>query len=174
MNLKSKNQQKNITLYLRNIIFGIEDSLVSTVGLISGMAVVDVPKETIILAGFILIAVEAFSMGVGSFLTEHSVDEYIKQKETSMKIPLIGGWIMFFSYFITGFIPLSPYFFTKVQDALWLSIFLSFLGLFFLGFLSAKFFKINVFRKTIEMLFIGGIAITIGVIVGIWVNKYIL
>ena len=56
-------------LYLRNFIFGVEDSLVSTVGLLSGVAVANVDQATIFLTGMVLIFVEAFSMGVGSFPT---------------------------------------------------------------------------------------------------------
>jgi VIT1/CCC1 family predicted Fe2+/Mn2+ transporter len=52
------------TIYLRNFIFGVEDSLVSTVGLLSGVAVAGVASRTILLTGVVLIFVEAFSMAV--------------------------------------------------------------------------------------------------------------
>ena len=52
--------------YFRNFIFGVEDSLVSTVGLLSGVAIAGVPSRTILLTGVVLILVEAFSMAAGA------------------------------------------------------------------------------------------------------------
>src|SRR3989344_4537783 len=84
--------------YFRNFIFGVEDSLVSTVGLLSGVAVANVSREHIILTGIILLLVEGLSMAVGSFLTEYSVEEYTHQTERPTKRNVISGVIMFFSY----------------------------------------------------------------------------
>ena len=56
--------------YFSSFIFGVEDSLVSTVGLLSGVAVAGVNRSGIFVTGVILIFVEAFSMGVGNFLSE--------------------------------------------------------------------------------------------------------
>jgi len=55
-------------LNFRNFVFGVEDSLVSTVWLLSGAAAVVVAQETVLPTDFVLIFVEEFSMGVGSFL----------------------------------------------------------------------------------------------------------
>ncbi len=63
-------------VYLRNFVFGVEDSLVSTVGLLSGVAAAGVETKTIVLTGVVLIIVEALSMAVGSYLSEYSVEEY--------------------------------------------------------------------------------------------------
>ena len=43
-----------------------------------------------------LIFVEALSMGVGSLLSEHSVEVYIKQGEVPLRRSAPGGLIMFF------------------------------------------------------------------------------
>lgn len=152
--------------WLRNFVFGIDDGLVSTVGLLSGVAVAGVPRSTIILTGLILITVEAFSMAVGSFLSEHSAEEYIERKETSFKLPFVDSIIMFLSYIGAGLIPLSPYFFFDARLALWYSIILSLATLFLLGAISAKLSKTNILRHSLEMLTIGGAAILVGIIVG--------
>jgi len=60
----------------RNFIFGVEDSLVSTVGLLSGIAAADTSRFTIITTGIVLIFVEAFSMGIGSFLSEETSEQF--------------------------------------------------------------------------------------------------
>lgn len=154
--------------YLRSFVFGIEDSLASTVGLLSGIAIAGMPKETIILTGIVLIFVEAFSMSVGDFLSEYSAESYIKQAEVPSKRSVIAAIIMFFSYFISGFIPLLPYIVFPSEFAVWISIGLSLLALFFLGVIGAKVANINVLRSGLRMLLIGGAAIIVGVFVGIF------
>ncbi len=153
-------------MYLRNFVFGVEDSLVSTVGLLSGIAIVGTPAKTIILTGVVLIFVEAFSMAVGSFLSERSSDEYIARATAATRPTAIAGAIMFASYFIAGFVPLLPYFFTDPKSAFTMSILFSLVALFVLGGVSARFSSSNVLKTGARMLFVGGIAIAVGVTVG--------
>lgn len=169
--LKNGTSRKNCALYVRNFIFGVEDSLVSTVGLLSGVAIAGVPRSTILLTGIVLIFVEAFSMAVGSFLSEHSAEEFVNHKVVSIRSSLNGGVIMFFSYFVSGFIPLAPYILAiEVRYAMLLSIGASLAALFMLGALSARIFKINVMHKALEMLIIGGIAVIVGAVVGSFIG----
>jgi VIT1/CCC1 family predicted Fe2+/Mn2+ transporter len=156
--------------YLRNFVFGVEDSLVSTVGLLSGVAVADTETKTIILAGVVLIFVEAFSMGVGSLLSDNVEVEFQNKKDISLAKSGKGGLIMFVSYFISGFIPLVPYLIFETREAFWVSIILSLIALFFLGTLSATISKTNKLKQGIEMCLIGGLAIGLGVSVGSLVN----
>jgi VIT1/CCC1 family predicted Fe2+/Mn2+ transporter len=125
--------KKFFEITVRNLIFGAEDSLVSTVGLISGIAIAGVPRATILLSGVILIFVEAFSMAAGSFLSERGTEEIVERKDMPLRYPLLGGFIMFVSYFVSGFIPLLPYLLTDVALAFKISVFASLLALFFLG-----------------------------------------
>lgn len=151
------------TLYWRNLTFGIEDGLVSTVGLLSGIAAANVPKSTIILTGIVLILVEAFSMGIGSFLTEHSVEEMKKHHEVPTGQAITGGIIMLFSYFFAGFIPLFPYWVFAQPQALPVSIIASLFTLVILASISANKFKVNIIKHTIEITILGSIAIGVGV-----------
>lgn len=154
-------------LYLRNFIFGVDDSLVSTVGLLSGVAAAGVERETVILTGIVLIVVEAFSMAVGSFLSEVSAEEFSARKSVSSSRSLAAGNVMFFSYFFAGFIPLSPYMFVPVGSALPLSIVASMLALIALGAWSGKIAKSGVARSAVRMGVVGGIAVALGVTVGV-------
>lgn len=156
----------SFALYLRNFIFGVEDSLVSTVGFLSGIAIAGVQREAIFVTGIVLVAVEAFSMAVGSFLSEHSAEDYIKQAEVPLRHALAGGAVMFFSYLLSGFIPLLPYLAFEVEQAFWLSIALSALALFLLGIIGAKFANVNMVRSGLTMMIIGGTAIVVGIAVG--------
>ena len=157
--------------YLRSFIFGVEDSLASTVGLLSGIAIAGVVRETILLTGVILILVEAFSMAMGDFLSEYSSESYIRQAEVPSRRSFKAALIMFFSYLLAGLIPLFPYLILISESAVWLSIGLSLLALFFLGVIGAKISNTNTFKSGLRMFLIGGAAIFVGVIVGSFLNN---
>ncbi len=152
--------------YFRNFIFGVEDSLVSTVGLLAGIAIAGVSRETIFLTGVILLFVEGFSMAAGSFLSEASAEEYTNQKSAGFSRSLIAGAIMFASYFVAGFVPLFPYVIAEGVSALSLSIAASVLALFFLGMVSGKISRAGMVRSALRMSLVGSLAIVIGLTVG--------
>lgn len=164
----TKRTRQEFTTFVKSFIFGVEDSLVSTVGLLSGIAVAGLSKKDIFLAGIVLIFVEAFSMGVGSYLSEQSAEQFIKTKR-SISIP--AGIIMFFSYFFAGFIPLAPYLLFEVNTAFPTSIILSLISLFILGVSSALVYKTSVVKQGLRMLLVGGMAIGMGVLVGSFVHN---
>lgn len=157
--------KKTTELFVRNFIFGVEDSLVSTVGFISGVAAGGLSKGNIFLAGMVLIFVEAFSMGVGSYLSEDSAEQFVEKKKDMSNNTIIAAVIMFVSYFICGMIPLSPYIVLEVSQAFPISIIFSLIALFLLGSLSARYFKRNWLTHGIKMMLIGGLAIAAGIVV---------
>lgn len=154
------------SLVIRNFTFGVEDSLVSTVGLLAGIAVADVGRSTIVVTGLVLIFVEAFSMAVGSLLSEQSVEEYEMHKEVSLTKPLFASVVMFVSYVVAGMIPLGPFFFSASRQAVWSSIILTLISLFLLGVFNAKMFRVRVWKDGLQTLIMGGVAILVGVVVG--------
>jgi VIT1/CCC1 family predicted Fe2+/Mn2+ transporter len=156
---------------VRNFTFGVEDSLVSTVGLLAGIAAADTPRAVILLTGFVLIFVEGFSMGMGSLLSEHSVEEYQKHREVPMSDSLGAGGVMFGSYIISGLVPLLPYVWLEPARALWVSVGLSLLALFLLGVINGRIFRIRSFRAGIQTLVMGGVAVVVGIVVGKVVEK---
>lgn len=151
---------------LRSVIFGVSDSLVSTVGLLSGIDISGMPVSSIVLAGVVYAFVEAFSMAVGSFLSEQSVKEYAAQKEVSGKDAYTAGIVMFVSFVLASFIPIVAYLFMPVTHAIWVSIALSLAALFIVGMASAKVSNTGFVSRGLRMVILGGAAIMIGVIVG--------
>lgn len=78
-------QQSPVMGVLSEVIFGIEDGMVSTLGSITGIAIGSNSHTTVVLAGVVIIAVESISMGIGSYLSNRSqeeVDERKIQEET--------------------------------------------------------------------------------------------
>ncbi|MBP9847575.1 MAG: VIT1/CCC1 transporter family protein [Saprospiraceae bacterium] len=159
------------SIYLRSFIFGSEDSVVSTVGLLTGVALSGVEGSIIILTGTILVFVEAFSMGVGMYLSESSVEEYEARASVKVGASIFSGIITFFSYCITGFVVMLPYFFTNSHWAVISSILISFVFLAILGLVSAKLSHISKIKKVLNMVIVGGLAILIGVVVGQMITR---
>ncbi len=152
-------------LYIKNFIFGVEDSLVSTVGLLSGVAAAGLPKKDIFIVGIVLVFVEAFSMGVGSYLSEGFTQD-MKNHKRKNNSTFFSSLIMLISYFAAGFIPIFPYLFLPVPQAIYSSIGFSIVSLFLLGYISGIKFEVKPLKHGLKMMFIGGAAIIIGTIVG--------
>ncbi len=158
-------------IYLRNFIFGVEDSLVSTVGLLSGVVIGGVSRETVILTGIVLIFVEAFSMGIGSFLSEYAAEEIVTQRAIPRRVWAVGGAIMFISYIVAGLIPLAPYLFLpSTFSAFPVSILFSLVVLFVLGMIGGAVGGISTLRRGLRMFMFGGFAILIGALVAWFVT----
>lgn len=151
---------------MRNIIFGMSDSLVSTVGLLAGIDITGTSRHIIIATGIIYALVEGFSMAVGSFLSEESVEEFDVKKTVALTDSVTGALVMFVVFVLTAFIPLLPYVYFSLTSALWFSILFSILALFIVGIVSAKLSKISVLRRGLTMASLGAAAIVIGVLVG--------
>ena len=65
---------------IREIVFGIEDGMVSTLGAVTGIAVGSQDHFTVVLAGVVIIAVESISMGIGSYISNLSEADVLKRK----------------------------------------------------------------------------------------------
>lgn len=156
--------------YFRNFVFGVEDSLVSTVGLLSGVAIAGMSSKQIFVTGVVLIFVEAISMAAGSFLSESSAEEMETRSEATSLQSYLSAGIMFISYFISGFVPLLPYVLLPVTSAFWVSIAVSVVALFALGLAGATLSQTRMLPNAIKMVFIGGLAIGVGVLVGRFVG----
>ena len=162
--------QKQTELYLRNIIFGISDSLVSTVGLLAGIDVAGTSRQVILLTGIVYAFVEAFSMAVGSFLSEQSAEEYEVKGEVTGAGPFTAGVVMFISFILASFIPIVPYLVFGLAAALWCSIGFSLVALLIVGMISARIVKVDMMSHALKMMLLGGAAIVIGVVVGKFVK----
>lgn len=60
---------------LREVVFGLEDGVVSTLGAITGIAASTKSEFIVILSGFVIIFVESLSMAAGTFLSSKSEQE---------------------------------------------------------------------------------------------------
>jgi VIT1/CCC1 family predicted Fe2+/Mn2+ transporter len=154
-------------LYLRTVIFGVTDSLVSTVGLLAGLDVAGAAHNTLALTGIVYAFVEAFSMAVGNYLSEESAEEYALNTEVGGRIAFEGAVIMFVVFVLASFIPIVPYMLWATWYALAASIGFSILALFILGAASGRIAKLPMLPRALRMAILGGAAIVIGAVVGL-------
>jgi VIT1/CCC1 family predicted Fe2+/Mn2+ transporter len=157
---------KNSALYLRTVVFGVLDSVVSTVGLLAGLDVVGTPHRVLALTGVIYAFVEAFSMAVGNYLSEESAEEYAAKGIVASRTPLIGGVVMFVVFVLAAFIPIIPYLLSSTWVAFVGSIALSMFTLFVVGMVSGRISRLPMLSRALRMTGLGGAAIIIGVLVG--------
>jgi VIT1/CCC1 family predicted Fe2+/Mn2+ transporter len=153
-------------LYIRNFIFGAEDSLVSTVGMLAGISSAGIGSKEIAISGVVLISVEAFSMAVGSFLSERETEESLTTYDIKRSRSLSAAVVMLFSYVLCGLVPLLPYL-LGLKDAFAYSIIATLIALFALGYFSAEMLKTKMLKSALRMLIIGGAAVALGIFVGI-------
>lgn len=151
--------------YLRSAIFGLEDSLVSTTGVVVGISTGVTSREFIILACLVTVAVEAVSMAAGQYLSERTIHQLDKHNEHRDNL-VLGAVIMFFCYLLGGAVPVLPVLYFEGFGTVIFSLIFAFTGLFLLGFIKGKLVKVPATRSALEMLFIGGVATIIGAVVG--------
>ena len=150
--------------YLQSAMFGFNDALVSTTGVIVGVSTGTNNKQVVILAGVVTILVEALSMGAGQYNSSKSAHQL--EKTNAAKIPLISGTIMFVSYFLAGLVPLLPIVLFPIDYSRDVAIIAALVGLFILGYFKGKIVKVSPIRSAIEILIIGGLATSIGIVAG--------
>lgn len=82
-------QSSKIVSLIREVVFGMEDGMVSTLGAVTGIAAATGDHFTVVLSGLIVVAVESVSMGVGSYLSnksEFDIDERkLMEEKTELK-----------------------------------------------------------------------------------------
>jgi len=73
---------------IRDIVFGLEDGLVSTLGVIIGIAEGSRSSYVVILSGIVVVFVEALSMAAGTFLSAKSNKEVLEEKIRKEKLEI--------------------------------------------------------------------------------------
>lgn len=151
--------------FLRNFIFGAEDGLVSTVGLLSGVSFAGLASREIIVSGIILILVEALSMGAGVYISEDSTNELSDGQKKDNQ--LNDSLVMFFSYMMVGLIPLLPYIFTPdTRQAFYYSVASTVFALIGLGIFKGYYVKKSLFLSALKITTIGTIVVLLAIAVG--------
>lgn len=151
--------------YLRSALFGLQDGLVSTTGVVVGISAGVSDKAIIILASLVAVSVEASSMAAGQYSSEKAVHQMDTTGRHNDSL-LVGAMIMFLAYFLAGMIPIIPTILLNQPEARLVSIAAAFVGLFLIGYIKGKFVKYSPLKSALELFVIGALATGIGLLVG--------
>lgn len=81
---------ERLSLSIREVVFGLEDSLVSTLGAVTGIAVGTGDRFVVVLGGVVVVVVEVVSMAAGSYLSSKSATELLIERERQDKSRVLG------------------------------------------------------------------------------------
>ena len=151
--------------YLRSGLFGIQDGLVSTTGVVVGISTGVEDKAIIILASLVAVSVEASSMAAGQYSSEKAVHQMDKSGKHTDSL-MVGALIMFFGYLLGGIVPIIPTVLFNQPQARIIAIISAFIGLFILGYFKGHIVGHKPLRSALELFVIGAIATAVGLLVG--------
>lgn len=157
--------------YLRSLMFGLQDGIVSTTGVVVGISFGIEDKAVIVLAALVAVMVEATSMAAGQYSSEKAVHQMDKSGKHTDSL-VAGAAIMFFAYLIGGAFSIIPTLIFNQPLGRYMAIASAFIGLLVIGYLKGKIVDHQPLRSAIELFAIGGIASAIGIIVGILMRDY--
>jgi len=150
--------------FLKDIVFGIEDGLITPLGVVLGVATSGAPNSIVILAGLAATFSNAVSMAAGDFLsTEYQLEAYRRVRAKQMAVQ--SASLMFIGT-LSGILVVAPFALLKGNAATLASLFIAILGLFVTGALVTRITKRNWVRHGLQMVVIGIAAAGIGFLIG--------
>lgn len=161
-------------LPVRQVIFGLEDSLVSTLGVVVGIAAGTKDRNTVILSAVVVIIVEALSMTAGTYLSDKSEMEVLHVSKLHLvRQALNNSFYMGVFYILGGFISVLPFFFFDPLSAILPSVILSVTALFLIGYIKGIIAGTNRLKSGLEMSAISLSAALLGYLIGNYAAPYI-
>jgi len=151
--------------YLRSAMFGLQDGIVSTTGVVVGISIGVENKAIIVLASLVAVTVEASSMAAGQYTSQKAVHQMRKAAKHTDSL-IVGAVIMFVSYFVGGMAPIIPTILFSQPEARIIAVISAFAGLFVLGYAKGHIVEAKPLRSAVELFIIGGIATAVGLLVG--------
>jgi hypothetical protein len=149
---------------IKNMTFGIEDSIISTAGVLLGVNAANLSRQEILITGFILVLVESLSMSYGAFISDEA---FLKTEgaQKDVKKIVFYALIMFLSYFIIGLVLLTPFYFNFTNPSVYV-ILIALTLLFYIIYFNEK----NL-QKVLVIFAIGAVLMFISISVGGVIKK---
>lgn len=82
----------------RNLVFGIQDAVVTTLGFLAGAVSAKFGEQVDVKAAFLTVVVSSVSMAIGAYQGERSADV----ADADRLVLAVGAGVMLVAYFITG------------------------------------------------------------------------
>jgi len=105
LNRTSQPPRPLLTTYIRELVYGANDGVVTTLAIIAGVVGADLPATVILILGFANLFADGVSMGASNVLAERSrVDD-----PPTLSEALPFGAATFVGFFVAGIVPLAAY-----------------------------------------------------------------
>ena len=153
--------------YLRDIIYGASDGIVTTFAVVAGVAGAKLPRWIVVILGIANLISDGFSMGASNYLAIRS-EESARQSEGRDGLepfPARHGFATFAAFVVAGAVPLLAYLF-KTPNPFIVSTALAFAALFFVGAARCWVATRCWWKAGLEMLAVGAIAAMIAYGIG--------
>ncbi len=178
--MSAKQKPNQLGQFIRDIVFGTNDALLTNIGIITGFTASLVANRLIILAVLVDIFTSAFAMAIGTFLSRTSEDDYLnlsltKQSkldvEHALANPYVAAVVMWVVYVISGFIPLIPFFFgLPPHQAAIVAVVLGATTFIFIGMFKGKVTGTSIGKSALQFFLLGGTAALIGYGIGVYAS----
>jgi vacuolar iron transporter family protein len=151
--------------YLRSALFGVQDGLVSTTGVVVGISSGVEDRSVIALVAFVAVTVEASSMAAGQYSSEKAVHQADTEGRHTDSV-VTGAAIMFVSYILAGLVPIVPMVLLRPPLATPVTVLAALSMLLVVGYVKGRVVHTGPLRSAVELAVIGGAATAIGLTVG--------
>lgn len=146
--------------YLRDLIYGANDGIITTFAIVTGVAGAGLDARTALILGIANLLADGFSMGASNFLSirsDEAVNE-LKGDPVREPFPARHGLVTMLAFVVAGAVPLVPFAFAPLEIRFQVAVAATLLTLFVLGALRALVTLVGWVRAGLEMLVVGGLA----------------
>ena len=172
----SKSKKTGIDgLELKDIILGGQDGVVNVLGLVLGVAAATNTTKIVLISGLAATFAESISMAAVAYTSTKAAKQYYLSRKTKIpkedNSPAHSTIVVGLSSFIGSLIPLLPFFFFSVSTSIILSLIISVLVLYIVGYQKAKITIGDPVKEGIQLSLIGISAATVGYLIGFLLGK---
>jgi VIT1/CCC1 family predicted Fe2+/Mn2+ transporter len=154
--------------YLRDLVYGANDGIITTFAVVSGVAGASLPARTVLILGAANLLADGVSMGASNFLAIRS-DEAVRRardEPPAEPFPLRHGTATMVAFVLAGAVPLVPYLAVEPGRRFAVAVAATLATLFIVGALRSSVTTLRWWRAGAEMLAVGAAAAAVSYGVG--------
>jgi len=155
--------------YLRDLVYGANDGIITTFAVVAGVAGADLPAVTVLILGFANLVADGFSMGASNFLAIRSNEAARAAAGLGVEEPHAGrhGFATFAAFLVAGSVPLVAYLIPGVDEGRFaIATALTLATLFTVGAFRSFVTAQSWIRSGLEMLLVGAAAAAVAYALG--------
>jgi predicted membrane protein (TIGR00267 family) len=155
---------------LHDLILGGQDGLVNVLGIVLGVAAATASTRIVLISGLAATFAESISMGAVAYTSTKAAKEYYlsrgRKPLREYETPFQNGLVVGFSAIGGSLVPLLPFFFIPISQAMQWSLLVCTLSLFVVGAVKARLTVGAWWKSGIELAVIGMFAALAGYAIG--------